>query len=229
MSVLSITRPLPIIFEAILSPVLLVIISTAMIYYWIIKPFESERTTAMVQVNYLAHTDPLTQLANRRLVVTQLEKLISESIRYADYSAVLLLDLDGFKKVNDQYGHDAGDAVLVELAKRLSILVRSEDMVGRIGGDEFIVLISRMGTSEQRAYDKAQQTAKKLIELIGAPFVYQDNTLSVGVSIGVRLLGQELLNTEIAIRDADRSMFQAKKSGGNQAVIFEQEKNAQLF
>ena len=229
MGALSFIRPIPGFVEAILDPALLVLFSTIAIYYWVIKPFVDERATAMARANHLAHTDSLTQLANRRLVVAQLEKFIAESIRHKDHSAVLLLDLDGFKKINDKHGHDAGDAILVEVAKRLSILIRSEDMVGRIGGDEFIVLISRMGASEQVAHDKALQIAKKLIEIICAPFEFQNKTLNVGVSVGVRLLGQELLNTETAIRDADMAMFQAKKAGGNQVVIFEHVKTAQLF
>ena len=215
--------------SAILNPILLTLFATTAIYYWIIKPFVNERAAAMHQVNHLAHTDSLTQLANRRLVVIQLEKFIAESIRHRDFSAVLLLDLDGFKKINDKYGHNAGDAMLMEVAKRLSILIRSEDAVGRIGGDEFVVLISRLGIGEQAAYDKVLQIAHKLIDLIHQPLAFQGHTLQVGVSVGVRLLGQELLNTETAIREADIAMFQAKKSGGNQVVIFEQEKTAQLF
>jgi two-component system, cell cycle response regulator len=229
MSVFSIIRPVPVFLEAVLDPIVLVIFSTFSIYYWIIKPFANERNVALAQVNHLAHTDSLTQLANRRLIVSQLEKLISESIRHKDYSAVLLLDLDGFKKVNDKYGHDAGDVMLIEVAKRLAILIRSEDTVGRIGGDEFVVLINRLGKNEQVAYEKVQQIAKKLIDLICAPLEFQAHTLRVGVSVGVRLLGEELINTEAALREADTAMFQAKKSGGSQVVVFEKEKTAQLF
>jgi two-component system, cell cycle response regulator len=221
--------PLQTYVEAALDPTLLTIFSTPAMYFWVIKPFVDARDSALSQVSHLAHTDSLTQVANRRLVVTQLEKFIAESIRHKDHSAVLLLDLDGFKKINDKYGHDAGDAILVEVAKRLTILIRSEDMVGRIGGDEFIVLISRLGTSERAACNKAEQIAKKLIALICMPFEFQGTTLNVGVSIGVCPLGQAFLNTETAIRDADIAMFQAKKAGGNQVVIFENVKTAQLF
>ena len=229
MGVFLLIRPISAVVEAILDPVLLMLFATPAIYYWVIKPFANERNAALAQVNRLAHTDSLTQLANRRLIISQLEKLISESIRHKDYSAVLLLDLDGFKKINDQYGHDAGDVMLKEVAKRLSILIRSEDTVGRVGGDEFVVLISRLGKNEQAAYDKAQQIAKKLIDLICVPLEFHGHALQVGVSVGVRLLGQELLNTETAIREADTAMYQAKKAGGSQVVVFEKEKTAQLF
>ena len=229
MSMFTVIHPTSEVVGAILDPALLVFFSTFLIYFWIIKPFANERTLAMAQANHLAHTDSLTQLPNRRLIIGQLEKLISESIRHKDHSAVLLLDLDGFKKINDKYGHHAGDAMLVEVAKRLSILIRFEDTVGRIGGDEFVVLISRLGVHEQAAYEKVQQIANKLIELICEPLEFKDQTLKVGVSVGARLLGQELLNTESAIRDADSTMFHAKKAGGNRAFIFEKEKTAQLF
>lgn len=229
MGVFSAFPPIPAIAEAILDSLILVIFSTLSIYYWVIQPFANERNAALAKVNRLAHTDSLTQLPNRRLIISQLEKLISESIRHKDHSAVLLLDLDGFKKINDRHGHNAGDMMLIEIAKRLSILIRSEDTVGRIGGDEFVVLINRLGKHEQAACEKAHQIAKKLIDLVCAPLEFQRNTLRVGVSVGVRLLGQELLNTETAIREADAAMFQAKKSGGSQVVVFEKEKTAQLF
>jgi diguanylate cyclase (GGDEF)-like protein len=229
MGLFLLIRPISTLVEAVLAPGLLMLFATPAIYYWIIKPFANERNAALAQVNHLAHTDSLTQLANRRLIMSQLEKLISESIRHKDYSAVLLLDLDGFKKINDKYGHDAGDMMLKEVAKRLSILIRSEDTVGRVGGDEFVLLISRLGKDEQAANDKAQQIAKKLIELICAPLEFHGHVLQVGLSVGVRLLGQELLNTETAIREADTAMYQAKKSGGSQVVDFEKEKTAQLF
>lgn len=212
-----------------LNPLLLVLITTPAIYLWVIKPFVDERATAMEQVSHLAHTDSLTQLANRRLIVKQIEKFIAESIRHMDLSAVILLDLDGFKPINDRYGHEAGDAVLVEVAKRLKAFFRSEDTVGRFGGDEFVVLVNRLGNNEKTAHQKVYQIAKKLVETIGEPIEYEKYVLHIGASVGARLLGNDLLDTEGALRDADIAMFQAKKTGGNQVIVYEKEKTKELF
>jgi two-component system, cell cycle response regulator len=213
----------------ILNPLFLVLISTPGIYIWVIKPFVDERANAMAQASRLAHTDVLTQLANRRLIVKQVEKFIADSIRHMDLSAVILLDLDGFKPINDRYGHEAGDAVLIEVAKRLTQFFRSEDTVGRFGGDEFVVLLNRLGPNEKIAHSKVYQIAKKLIETIGKPIQYEKHVFHVGVSVGIRLLGADLIDTEGAIRDADIAMFHAKKAGGNQANIYEKEKTKELF
>jgi two-component system, cell cycle response regulator len=213
----------------VLNPLLLVLISTPAIYIWVIRPFVDERATAIEQVNHLAHTDSLTQLANRRLIVKQIEKFIAESIRHMDLSAVILLDLDGFKPINDRYGHEAGDTVLVEISKRLKAFFRSEDTVGRFGGDEFVVLVNRLGANERAAQQKVYQIAKKLIEMIGKPIQYEKHSLRIGASVGARLLGNDLLDTEGALRDADIAMFQAKKAGGNQVIVYEKEKTKELF
>ena len=134
---------------------------------------------------------------------------------------MLLIDLDGFKLVNDSYGHEAGDAVLVEIAKRLQSIVRSEDIVGRLGGDEFIVLLHRLGGDERLAHDRALRVAETLIKTISKPFYFNGKTLQVGASIGVRLLGFEEQDTETAISEADSAMYRAKEAGRGCAVFFE--------
>ena len=200
---------------------LLAVFSIPALYIWVIKPFVDARDKALAQVSHLALTDPVTQLANRRLISTHLEKLIIGSVRHKDYGAVLLIDLDGFKLVNDNYGHEAGDALLVEVAKRIQLIIRSEDVVGRLGGDEFIVLLHRLGGDARLAHDRASRVAETLIKAISNPFYFNNKTLQVGASIGICLLGFEGQDMETAIREADIAMYRAKKAGRGCAVFFE--------
>jgi len=206
--------------EAVFDVLLLTLLSIPPIYVWVIKPFVIARDASLAQIDHLAHTDPLTQLANRRLLLRYLGKFLSSSLRHKFHGGLLLMDLDGFKLVNDVHGHDAGDAVLVEIAQRLQSDVRSEDVVARLGGDEFAVLLGYLDADKQIAHDKALGIAEKLISLVSQPFYFDGGTLRVGASIGVRLLGFEDLDTETALREADIAMYRAKQAGGGCAVIF---------
>ena len=124
--------------EAAVDAALLVLMTAPIIYFWVIKPFVAARDEAIIHINQLAHTDSLTKLANRRLILEYLELFVAANARHKDYGAVLLIDLDDFKPVNDIYGHDAGDALLVKISERIKKCVRAEDVVGRLGGDEFM-------------------------------------------------------------------------------------------
>jgi len=207
--------------EAVLDTALLTLLTIPAIYLWIIKPFVDARDEALAQISHLALTDPVTHLANRRLIFEHLQKILTGTARHHDHGAVLLIDLDGFKLVNDNYGHEAGDAVLVEVAKRLQANIRSEDVVGRLGGDEFIVLLQRLGGDERIARDRALQFAEKLIDMINAPFDFKGKTLHVGASVGIRMLGNVELIVEDAISGADNAMYRAKQAGRGCAVFFE--------
>jgi two-component system cell cycle response regulator len=207
--------------EAVLDTVLLAVFSTPAIYFWVIKPFVDVRDEALAQISHLALTDPVTQLANRRLISKHLGNTIAGCVRHRDYGAVLLIDLDGFKLVNDSYGHETGDAVLVGIAERLQSIVRSEDVVGRMGGDEFIILLEHLGADERIARDKVLRLAEKLINTINKPLEYNGKTLHVGASIGIRLLGFEEVDTETAMSEADIAMYRAKAAGRGCAVFFE--------
>ena len=207
--------------KAALDLVLLALFSTPLIYIWVINPFVVARDEALDQIGHLAHTDPLTQLPNRRLLSIHLEKLIAGTVRHKVRGAVLLMDLDGFKVVNDIHGHDAGDDVLVEIAKRLLSNTRSEDIAGRLGGDEFVILIQQLDADEQKAHNTALWIAEKLLNAINKPIDFNGTTLDVGASIGIRLLGFEELDTKTIIREADIAMYRAKKAGRGCAVFFE--------
>lgn len=199
----------------------LTVLSIPAIYIWVIKPYVDARDDALAQISHLALTDPLTQLANRRLISKYLERVIAGRVRHKDYGAVLLIDLDGFKPVNDDHGHDAGDALLVEVAARLQSIVRSEDVAGRLGGDEFVVLIYRLSADERIAHDMALRIAENLIRVVSKPFDFNGQILHVGTSIGIRLLGFEEMDSVAAMREADIAMYRAKQAGGGCAVFFE--------
>ncbi|MEK6770266.1 MAG: GGDEF domain-containing protein [Pseudomonadota bacterium] len=209
--------------EAVLDVILLIVLSTPPIFIWVIKPFVIARDEALAQISHLAHIDPLTQLANRRLLTRHLERTIAGIARHKVYGALLLLDLDGFKPINDAYGHDAGDAVLVEIAKRMQSITRPDDVVGRLGGDEFVVLINHLDADKRIAHKKVLRIAEKLRQsIINSPIDYNGKKLRIGASIGIRLLGIEELDVETAIREADIAMYRAKQAGGKCVDFFEQ-------
>jgi two-component system, cell cycle response regulator len=205
--------------EAVLDTVFLTVVSIPAIYIWVIKPFVDARDEVLAQISHLAMTDPVTQLANRRLVSDHLSNMIASCVRHRDHGAVLLIDLDGFKDVNDMYGHEAGDAVLVEIAERLKSMVRSEDVVGRLGGDEFIILLQHLGTEETTARESLLRLTEKLINKVNDPIAYHNNMIHVGASIGIRVLGFEQLDAPTAIGEADRAMYRAKAAGRGRAVF----------
>lgn len=207
--------------DAALDAILLGFVSTPLIYFWVIKPFVTERDTALARINHLALTDPLTGLGNRRLIMRDLTQLVAGNARHMDYGACLLLDLDGFKAVNDTYGHETGDAVLIAVAGRLRHHARAEDSIGRLGGDEFVLLLHRLGPNLPTAKTRAETISKKIIDEISAPIFHQDNILVVGASIGIRMLGWNELVSDAIINNADSAMYQAKETGRGRACMYE--------
>lgn len=205
--------------EAVLDMTLLMALATPSIYIWVIKPFVNARDEALDKIGHLAFTDPLTHLANRRHLLKHLERVMGSCVRHKIYGALMVIDLDGFKLINDTHGHDAGDAVLVEIAKRLASSIRSEDIAGRLGGDEFVVLVDHLDADEKSAHDKALRIAEKLITLVNIPFYSNGNSLQVGASVGISILGFERLDTDAAIRTADIAMYRAKKAGKGRAAF----------
>ena len=164
------------------------------------------------QLERLALYDTLTGFGNRNLFLSQLEHLIAIAGRKDEEVALLAMDLDGFKEVNDRLGHAAGDEVLQEFAARLSQSLRLSDQKYRIGGDEFAVLLEpRSG-----AFDGALTLAKKIVRQVATPMEIKGQNLSVGVSIGVSVFPQHGQDPDTLFRKADAAMYEAKK--GNQDV-----------
>jgi diguanylate cyclase (GGDEF)-like protein/PAS domain S-box-containing protein len=176
------------------------------------KTLETEIREANAVAERLARHDGLTGLPNRMYIQEQLERLYEYSKRYGRGFAILYIDLDGFKTVNDKMGHAAGDAVLVEVARRLRDSTRSSDIVGRLGGDEFVVFLP-----EIEHIEPVQVAAEKLLRIVASPPI-EVNAQPTGVtlSIGVALYPTNGTALKTLIANADAALYQAKRLGKNQ-------------
>lgn len=199
-------------FLALLNMALLVITTSPFIYFWVINPFVKARDEAVIEATRLAHYDQLTNLGNRRLIYQNLEKIKAQCDRREVFGAVMLLDLNKFKPINDEYGHDAGDAILVSVANQLIKVVRSEDLVGRFGGDEFVVVISYLDSEESIAKDKAQVIAQKIQSAVRKPVDFNGSKIDVCSSIGICLFKKNDKGNDELIKMADTAMYKAKTS-----------------
>ena len=185
----------------------------------------TERKKNEEMIHQLAFYDALTQLANRRLLIDRLERAIITSERTKEYGALMFLDLDKFKSLNDTFGHHAGDALLIEVAQRLNHCVRKMDTVARFGGDEFVVLLNELGTDGVEAKKTAWAIAEKIRLTLAQPYqlnvdgeiIEHQCTSSIGV---VDFIGTTKSQDDI-LKQADDAMYQAKKSGRNAIHFFE--------
>jgi diguanylate cyclase (GGDEF)-like protein/PAS domain S-box-containing protein len=173
------------------------------------------------QLNYLAHYDSLTGLPNRRLLVERLQQAMKESDRNEHLLAVMFIDLDHFKNVNDSLGHESGDILLKEAAVRLKSCVRENDTVARLGGDEFTLVLSDLIHA-----NNAIHIAEKIVEEFSRPFHIKNLSLCITVSIGVTLYPFDDSNVEGLLRNADTSMYYAKKAGRNNFKFYNHEMTA---
>jgi diguanylate cyclase len=155
----------------------------------------------------LAHTDPLTGLANRRSLSESLESALTRSTP-DNQLAVYLIDVDGFKPVNDRFGHDAGDELLIGIARRLKEHVRSSDIVARLGGDEFVVLASGLRLAQQ-----AHELGTNLIEVFNEPFQLKQGTAYIGLTIGYALAPTDAQEASAVLHLADAAMYLGKQDG----------------
>jgi diguanylate cyclase (GGDEF)-like protein/PAS domain S-box-containing protein len=163
------------------------------------------------EVRELAFHDPLTHLANRRLLLDRMQHAQQTGRRTAQWSALLFLDLDGFKALNDSHGHDAGDAVLVEVARRLQAAVRESDTVARLGGDEFIVLCEHLGLDETLAREAVWAIEAKIDTALSRVIRLGDQVVVSRASIGHALFRGTERQVEQILRDADAAMYQQKQ------------------
>ncbi len=164
-----------------------------------------QRRVAEHRVEHLATHDPLTNLSNRRGLYEELSELIYRSRRYNFSSAIIYVDLDGFKRVNDHFGHEAGDRLLTQVADNFKSIVRQTDSVARIGGDEFIVLLTDID-SETTLITKIE----KLLTEASRPFDFKGHNIVVGASIGIALYPDHGDDVETLLHHADQAMYQAK-------------------
>ncbi len=167
--------------------------------------------------------DQLTGLPNRNLILDRLEQLIARSKRGGQRVAVLFIDLDDFKKINDSLGHEAGDRLLLDVAERLQKGLRKSDSVGRLGGDEFIVLIPDLQRSRM-----VVDMANKLLGALQQPFVIDDREMRISASIGIAVFPEDGESPSELLRKADMAMYQVKAGGRNACAFFTEEMNRRL-
>ncbi len=173
------------------------------------------------RIQHQAHFDHLTQLPNRFLALDRLSQAITKSKRSKDNTSVLFLDLDDFKKINDTMGHSAGDLLLVEASKRLLTVVRKVDTVGRLGGDEFIIVLEDI----QQA-DMVQRVADKIIKQFRSPFIIEGHEIILTISMGISVYPGDGEDATDLIRSADSAMYYSKENGRNMYSFFTQSMNA---
>ena len=180
----------------------------------------ADKETA-AQLERLAYHDGLTDLPNRALLLDRVDQAIRQRKRHGGVGALFFVDLDEFKQINDLYGHARGDQVLMEVARRLTGLVRDTDTVARLGGDEFLVLVPEMAGHVDDARRSALALANKLRHAMEQPFEFGEFRHLATASVGLTLFAGKVDNAEALVREADIAMYQAKRAGRNNLVNFE--------
>jgi diguanylate cyclase (GGDEF)-like protein len=190
---------------------------------------EADRSrVAAAEINQLAFYDPLTSLPNRRLLFVLLEKELAACARHGRIGALLFIDLDNFKTLNDTLGHDKGDALLKNSAQRLLACVRREDIAARLGGDEFVVLLKDLGANAQAAADKAEKVAEKILGELNHSFRISNHEHHNSASIGITLFANGSGTVDDMLKQADLAMYQAKAAGHNTIRFFHPEMQARI-
>jgi diguanylate cyclase (GGDEF)-like protein/PAS domain S-box-containing protein len=173
------------------------------------------------EIYNLAFFDPLTSLPNRRLLMDRLTQAVASSGRTGQKSALLFIDLDNFKNLNDTLGHDFGDLLLQQTAQRLRNCLRAEDTVARIGGDEFVIILQNLGEEDADAPTQTEAVANKILSALNQPYSLHDYECFSSASIGVTLFEDSSVQVEELLKQADIAMYQAKKSGRNMMRFFD--------
>ena len=185
-----------------------------------IKQDISERKKRENDVKHFAFYDALTELPNRRLLIEHLEQIINTLARVRKSVAVLFLDLDKFKSLNDTYGHDAGDDLLIQVASKLNSTVRKQDIVARIGGDEFIIVLDDLPTDFYQAKEYAKTISEKISTNIKTPFKLCNTTYKITTSIGICIFNDELLRIDAILKRADIALYKAKDTGRDNVCFY---------
>jgi diguanylate cyclase (GGDEF)-like protein/PAS domain S-box-containing protein len=179
------------------------------------------RKLAEEAVEHLAFYDPLTELPNRRLLSDRLQQAQASFVRTGNKGAILFIDLDNFKALNDTQGHDVGDLLLVQVAKRLKACVREGDTVARLGGDEYVVVLEDLSEDPVEAATQAKAVGKKILLALNKPYQLVGYEYRNTPSIGITLLSDQHQSIDEMLKQADIAMYQAKKSGRNTLQFFD--------
>ena len=174
------------------------------------------RNSAEDAIRHQATHDPLTGLPNRTLFHDRLEHALARRARVGGYAAVMVVDLDGFKNVNDSLGHPSGDALLISVADRFAEYLRDFDTIARLGGDEFAILVDDLDTVEQ-----AGRLAERVLDAFQGPFEVRDRTVAIGASIGIALADRADIKADRLLSHADAAMYRAKREGKGCYRMFE--------
>ena len=175
------------------------------------------------QLEHIAHYDALTGIPNRVLLVDRMQQAQAQSRRDGQMLAICYLDLDGFKPINDHLGHEAGDSVLIEIAKRMGQSLRGGDTVARLGGDEFVILL--LGIEDTK---ECQSSLDRFLQVISAPILLADQVYQVTASIGVTLYPYDKEDPDTLLRHADQAMYLAKRLGKNRYYFFDANQEQQI-
>lgn len=182
----------------------------------------TERKRNQARMQHMAYHDPLTDLPNRHLFLDRLDQSLRRAMRSGQLGALVFIDLDNFKNINDSLGHSAGDTLLRQAAGRLREVVRNEDTVARLGGDEFVICMSDLGTDTETVSDLANHRTEELLQSLSEPFFISGHRLLVTASLGVALFPDGDTSASELLRNADTAMYQAKAKGKDTYILFEQ-------
>jgi len=173
-----------------------------------------------MRILHQAFYDALTDLPNRRLLMDRLQQTLARCIRHQHTGALLFLDLDSFKPINDELGHQTGDVLLEQFARRLKLALRDEDTAARLGGDEFVVLLPELQENYSASEEQAIEVAQKILHLTRSPFQIDEHELHITTSIGITLFPGTATTIDDIINQADIAMYEAKRLGKNTHSVY---------
>jgi len=183
----------------------------------------TQRKVAEKRIEQLAYYDELTKLPNRRMLTDRLQQAVSSAKRHSYLGALLFVDLDHFKDVNDSLGHLVGDKLLFEVANRLGEHIRQEDTLARLGGDEFVILVHCLDDNRQEAAEHVRALGERILEDVSKPYFIEGHHLHINASIGVSFFPEDSDNLTDLIRQADTAMYQSKAAGRGVVRFFSQD------
>jgi diguanylate cyclase (GGDEF)-like protein/PAS domain S-box-containing protein len=188
----------------------------------------SEHKKNLERINQLAFYDPLTGLPNRRMLLDRLRQALAKHARGLQQGALLFIDLDNFKDLNDTLGHDTGDQLLQQVAKRLSEHVRVQDTLARLGGDEFVLMLEGLSQIPAQALNQVEYVGKKLVSALAAPYPLGKTDYVSTASVGIALFPDDRSSVEEVLKRADLAMYQAKAAGRNAMRFFDPQMQADV-
>jgi diguanylate cyclase (GGDEF)-like protein len=179
----------------------------------------TDRKLNEMEIEKLAFFDPLTGLPNRRLLIDRLNEVIKKSYRNDEISALIFMDLDNFKGVNDSLGHSGGDRVLQHVASKLQHALRETDTLARIGGDEFVILLECFEEEVDKILEEANQVCGRILEILSEPIKVNNRDIVTGASLGVSLIEGSHITADSILGRADVAMYKAKNAGKGRACF----------